>query len=72
MAHAVLRRRGLGLDGVDRALDHAGVAGFRTTEGRGNGAQQSAAPHADARRMGIARGFAISALGSITYYVGIT
>ncbi len=66
-------RRGARRQRVDRPLDHAGIARVRAPAGARHRARAArSATRSPTTAPAIARAFAISALGSITYYVGIT
>ena len=58
--------------GVDRALDDARKPEFERQRQQARVPESRCATRSTNHRAGIARGFSISALGSITYYVGIT
>ena len=72
MADTVSRRRGTRGERVDRPRGDGGIAGLREPTGKRHGARQPLRHALAHHRTGVVRAFAISALGSITYYVGIT
>ena len=73
VADSVLGRRRARRQRLDRAFDHAGIPRFPAPAGARDASRVEPLRHAlEHHRAGIARGFSISALGSITYYVGIT
>ena len=73
LAYSLLRRRGAGGIGLGRPLDDARRVRNSCASSKPGRVPELPFRHAlRHHRAGIARGFAISALGSITYYVGIT
>ncbi len=73
MANPFSRRRGSGGKRGNCPHDDGRIAGIRTTEDKRDGSRKPAALRAQPTHgAGVLRSFTISALGSITYYVGIT
>ena len=73
LAHPLPGRRGAGGNRLDRALDDGGIARVPPAGRRAAPCPQARSATASTNHRGaIGRAFAISALGSITYYVGIT